>query len=121
MKPGNRIWTLLKSLPLIRLALAVGGAIVASIGAAVVQGWIQFGDDFPNTEAVWIERIKGAVTLGMICLGIVVVVMIALAFGQMGRFQIRAGPVDVDLDFDDADAGDDTGGRRRGRHRGDLP
>lgn len=117
---ANRLFTALKSLPLIRLALAVGAAVVMTIGAAATQVWLLYADDFPAAEMVWIERIKGAVTVSLAAMAIIFVVVLALAFGQIARFRLKVRDiVESDFDFDDGDGdGDDpepphTSARRR--------
>lgn len=106
MKPAGlsqAIWRLLKALPLVRFALMLGGGGVATIFLAHVQLWLQHAI-FPATESIWLARINGAVSLGLASAAIIGVVMVALAFGRVGRVAVNAGAVSVDLDFDDRDA-----------------
>lgn len=102
-----QILHLLKSLPLIRFALMLGGGVVATIGVGHVQLWL-LHSRFPDAESVWLARIQGAVWLGLAATGIVAIVMITLAFGRAGKVGVKAGGVELDVDFDNTD------------HHGDL-
>ena len=99
-----QLFALLKSLPLIRFALMLGGGGVATIGVATVLAWLQGLGKFPATEAIWLARINGVVALGLAMTVIVAVVMVTLAFGRAGRVSVKApGGVELDLDFDTQD------------------
>lgn len=96
-----QLFALLKSLPLIRFALMLGGGGVATAGVASVLVWLQSAGKFPTTEAVWLARIQGVVALGLAMTAIVAVVMVTLAFGRAGRVAVRGpGGLELDLDFD---------------------
>ncbi len=99
-----QIFALLKSLPMIRFALMLGGGGVATIGVASVLIWLQGGGKFPAAEAIWLARINGAVALGLAMTAIVAIVMVTLAFGRAGRPGVKGpGGLELDLDFDNPD------------------
>ncbi len=100
---SQAIWRLLKALPLVRFALMLGGGGVATLALAHVQLWLLHAV-FPPAESIWLARINGAVSLGLASAAVIGVVMVALAFGRVGRVAVNAGAVSVDLDFDDSDA-----------------
>lgn len=92
---------LLRSLPLIRFALMLGGGMAATTGVAAVLGWLMGLGRFPSIEAIWLARIHGAVAIGLAMTAIIALVMVTLAFGRAGRMAVK-GPagLSVDLDFD---------------------
>lgn len=97
-----QIFAVLRSLPLIRFALMLGGGVVASVAAGHVQVWLLHAR-FPASEAVWLARINGAVLMGLGALMIIAVVMVALAFGRAGKLGVKAGGVELDIDFDNSE------------------
>lgn len=101
IKPGQ-LFALLKALPMIRFALMLGGGLVATALAAHVQAWLLHGP-FPDAETVWLARIHGATWMGLASTGIVALVMVTLAFGRAGRVGVKAGGVELDVDFDRED------------------
>ena len=102
---SRTIWRLLKALPMVRFALSLGGGAVATVAMGHIQWWL-LHERFPPAESIWLARINGAVSLGLAAAAIIGVVMVALAFGRVGRVAVNAGAVSVDLDFD----GDGSGG-----------
>lgn len=96
---SKTVWRLLKALPMVRFALSLGGGAVATVAMGHIQWWLLHGR-FPPMESVWLARINGAVSLGLAAAAIIGVVMVALAFGRVGRVAVNAGAVSVDLDFD---------------------
>jgi len=101
----RQIFALLKSLPLIRFALMLGGGVTATAGVASVLSWLLGLGRFPSQEAVWLARIQGAVALGLAMTAIVAVVMVTLAFGRAGRLGVKGpGGLELDLDFDNPDS-----------------
>ena len=100
----QQVFRILKSLPMIRFALMLGGGIVATIFVTWVQGLIGHGK-WPATDAVAIARISALQWLGLGGLAIIAIVMIALSFGQLGKATVGVGGVQVDLDFDNPDSG----------------
>lgn len=101
---SRRLFNLLRSLPLIRFALMLGGGMVSTSLVAWILGLIGHGR-WPTTEAVAIARISALQWLGLGGLLIIAVVMIALAFGQLDRARLGVGQVSVDLDFENPDQG----------------
>lgn len=100
----DQLFALLKSLPLIRFALMLGGGGVATIGVATVLGWLQGLGRFPTSEAIWLARINGVVALGLAMTAIVALVMVTLAFGRAGRVSVEGpGGVKAEFDFDNPD------------------
>lgn len=100
----RQIFNILKSLPMIRFALMLGGGMVAT----GLVGWVQFlvgHGSWPATEATAIARISALQWLGLGALAIIAIVMIALAFGQLGKATVGVGAVQVDLDFDNPEEG----------------
>ena len=55
-----QLFAVLKSLPMIRFALMLGGGGVATAGVAAVLLWLLGSGKFPPAEAVWLARINGA-------------------------------------------------------------
>ena len=107
MTPATRtqIFAILKSLPMIRFALMLGGGMTATAGVAAVLAWLMGLGGFPGEENVWLARINGAVAIGLAMTAIVAVVMVTLAFGRAGRLGVKApGGIELDLDFDNPDA-----------------
>lgn len=98
----HQVLNLLKSLPLIRFALMLGGGVVATLGVGHVQLWLLHGR-FPDAETVWLARIQGAVWLGLAATAIVAIVMVTLAFGRAGKLGVKAAGVEIDVDFDNPD------------------
>lgn len=101
----RQVFDLLKSLPMIRFALMLGGGMVATS----FVGWVQFlmgHGRWPATEAVAIARIDALKWLGLGGLAIIALVMVALAFGQLEKASIGFRDAKVDLDFDKPDPGD---------------
>lgn len=98
----TQIFQLLKSLPLIRFALMLGGGIMATISAGHVQWWMARSAGFPDAEAIWLARINAMLWLGVGSLGLVALVMVALTFGRAGRVGVKAAGVEVDVDFDNS-------------------
>ncbi len=96
---SKTVWRLLKALPMVRFALMLGGGGVATLARAHIQFWLLHAA-FPPAESIWLARITGAVSLGLAAAAIIGVVMVALAFGRVGRVAVNAGAVSVDLDFD---------------------
>lgn len=101
----RQVFSLLKSLPMIRFALMLGGGMVATSFVAWIQ-WLLGHGRWPATEAVAIARISALQWLGVGGLAIIAVVMVALAFGQLGKATVGVGGVQVDLDFDNPEPGD---------------
>ncbi len=101
----RQVFNVLKTLPMIRFALMLGGGMVATAFVAWVQGLIGHGR-WPATEAVAIARISALQWLGVGALAIIAIVMVALAFGQLGKATVGVGGVQVDLDFDNPDTPD---------------
>lgn len=99
-----QLFGILKSLPMIRFALMLGGGGVATAGVASVLLWLMGGGKFPTAESVWLARVNGAVAIGLAMTAIVAIVMVTLAFGRAGRLGVKAGGVELDLDFDNPDA-----------------
>lgn len=100
----RQLFNILKSLPMIRFALMLGGGMVAT----GLVGWVQFlvgHGRWPATEATAIARISALQWLGLGALAIIAIVMIALAFGQLGKATVGVGGVQVDLDFDNPEEG----------------
>lgn len=100
----RQIFNVLKSLPMIRFALMLGGGVVATSLVAWVQFLVGHGR-WPETEATAIARISALQWLGIGALAIIAIVMIALAFGQLGKATVGVGAVQVDLDFDNPEEG----------------
>ena len=100
----RQIFGLLKSLPMIRFALMLGGGMVATGFVGWIQ-WLIGHGKWPVTEGVAIARIGALQWLGLGGLAIIAIVMIALAFGQLGKATVGVGGVQVDLDFDKPDNG----------------
>lgn len=98
----RQVFEILRSLPMIRFALMLGGGVVATSFVAWVQGLIGHGR-WPASEAVAIARISALQWLGLGGLLIIAIVMVALAFGQLGKATVGVGGVQVDLDFDNPD------------------
>ncbi|HAJ02613.1 MULTISPECIES: hypothetical protein [unclassified Brevundimonas] len=96
---SGQLFGLLKALPMIRFALMLGGGMVATALAAHVQWWLQHGR-FPEAESVWLARIQGATWMGLASTFIVALVMVTLAFGRAGRLGVKAGGIELDVDFD---------------------
>lgn len=96
------LFGVLRSLPLIRIGLALGGAIMASLSQLHNQLWILHGR-FPDDPAIWLARLQGSQTISLINGVVVVVVLVALAFGRAGKLGVKAGGVEVELDFDNSD------------------
>lgn len=100
----RQIFRILQHLPMIRFALMLGGGMVATILVAWDQARIGHGR-WPETEATAIARIAALQWLGLGGLAIIAIVMIALAFGQLGKAKVAVGDVAVDLDFDSPENG----------------
>lgn len=100
----RQIFNILKSLPMIRFALMLGGGMVATGLVAWVQFLVGHGR-WPASEATAIARISALQWLGLGALAIIAIVMIALAFGQLGKATVGVGAVQVDLDFDNPEEG----------------
>jgi len=100
----RQVFRILQSLPMIRFALMLGGGIVATGLVAWIQALIGHGR-WPATEATAIARITALQWLGLGGLAIIAIVMIALAFGQLGKAKVAVGDVAVDLDFDSPEDG----------------
>lgn len=100
----QQVFSILKSLPMIRFALMLGGGGVATGLVAWIQ-WLIGHGKWPATEGVAIARIGALQWLGLGGLLIIAIVMVALAFGQLGKATVGVGGVQVDLDFDNPDPG----------------
>jgi hypothetical protein len=100
----QQVFNVLKSLPMIRFALMLGGGVV-STGLVAWIFWLIGHGKWPVTEGVAIARIGALQWLGLGGLLIIAIVMIALAFGQLGKATVGVGGVQVDLDFDNPESG----------------
>jgi hypothetical protein len=96
----HQLLALLKSLPMIRFALMLGGGGVATVLTGWIQIWLLHGSKFPNDTAVWLARVQGAVWLGLAAWAVIALVMLALAFGRAGKLRFRAAGIEADVDFD---------------------
>jgi hypothetical protein len=98
----EKIVAALKALPLIRFALMLGGGVMASIAAGMVQAWLAYGQ-FPDSEAVWLARIHGVTWMGLAATAIVAVVMVTLAWGKASGVKLTKGDATAELSFEDDD------------------
>ena len=103
MKPKTEhiLISALKGLPLIRFALMLGGGFIASLAVMHVQVWLAYESTFPHTDAIWLARIQGMTWLGMGAISVIVIVMITLAWGKVGRLSGTFGATTIEASFDD--------------------
>ena len=90
----------LRGLPLIRFALMLGGGVMATTGAGWLIVLIGYGKWF-NSEATAVARINGLTMLGIGCLVLIGIVLVALAWGRLDKLSFNVGGNSVDLDFED--------------------
>ncbi len=90
----------LRGLPLIRFALMLGAGMVATAGAAWLIALIGHGD-WPSGEAVALARIESLTWLAVGTLALIGVVLVALAWGQLGKLNVTVAGAAVELDFDE--------------------
>lgn len=109
MKPSTResLIAALRALPLIRFALMLGGGFIASLAVLHVQLWLAYETTFPHAEAIWLARIQGMTWLGVGSLSVIMVVMITLAWGKVGRVSgsFAGGTFEAEIDDDETEAG----------------
>ncbi len=92
----------LRSLPLIRFALMLGGGVVSTVGAAWLIALLGLNTGrWPSGEAVAIARINGLTMLGIGALILIGIVLVALAWGKLDRLNLNIGGNSVEIDFDD--------------------
>ena len=90
----------LRGLPLIRFALMLGGGMVSTAGAGWLITLLGYGRWF-NSEATAVARINGLTMLGIGCLVLIGIVLVALAWGRLDKLSLNVGCNSVDLDFED--------------------
>ena len=100
MKLPDAVLSALRGLPLIRFALMLGGGMVATAGAAWLIILIGHGRWF-NSEATAVARINGLTMLGIGCLVLIGIVLVALAWGRLDKLSFNVAGNSVDLDFED--------------------
>lgn len=100
MKLPDAILNALRDLPLIRFALMLGGGMVSTAGAAWLIILIGHGKWF-NSEATAVARINGLTMLGIGCLVLIGIVLVALAWGKLDKLNLNVGGNSVELDFED--------------------
>lgn len=98
----NFIFRALTGLPLIRFALMLGGGMVATGGAAWLIGLLAWHKWF-QSEAVDISRIQALAAMGLGCLALIGIVLVALAWGKLDKLNLNVGGNSVELDFTDGD------------------
>jgi hypothetical protein len=105
MKPKTEhaLISALKGLPLIRFALMLGGGFIASLAVMHVQVWLAYESTFPHSDAIWLARIQGMTWLGMGSISVIIIVMITLAWGKVGRVSGTFGATTIEASFDDDD------------------
>lgn len=94
----------LRGLPLIRFALMLGAGMVASAGAAWLIAILGHGR-WPAGEAVALARIHSLTWLALGMLALVAIVLVALAWGQLGKLHVTVAGAAVELDFEDGEGG----------------
>lgn len=92
----------LRDLPLIRFALMLGGGMIATAGAVWLIAILGHGD-WPAGEAVALARIESLTWLAVGTLILIGVVLVALAWGQLGKLNVTVAGAAFELDFDDED------------------
>jgi len=107
MNVRDTIINALRGLPLIRFALMLGGGMVATAGAAWLIILIGHGKWF-NSEATAVARINGLTMLGIGCLVLIGIVLVALAWGKLDKLSFNVAGNSVDLDFEDDPTPPDT-------------
>lgn len=103
----QQVFNVLKSLPMIRFALMLGCGLVAT-GFVVWDQLLVGHGEWKATDAgvtIALARIDALKWWGLSSHAIIAIVMIALAFGQLGKATVGVGGVQVDLDFDNPDTG----------------
>lgn len=96
------LFRVLRALPMIRFALALGGGFVASFGVAVVLLQTTPPTPYPHSlpVEVAVAAIQGKTVIALALCGIIAVVMVALAWGRVGRItgSFNGASLDIDLD-----------------------
>lgn len=103
----QQVFSILKSLPMIRFALMLGCGLVAT-GFVVWDQLLVGHGKWHATDAgvaISLARIDALKWWGLSSHAIIAIVMIALAFGQLGKASVGFGGAQVDLDFDNTDNG----------------
>ncbi len=99
------LFRILRALPMIRFALSLGGGAVASIGVAAVL--LQTTPPVPYPRSLPVEvavaAIQGKTAIALALCGIIAIVMIALAWGRVGKITGSFNGASLDIDLDGKD------------------
>lgn len=98
MTVRDAVFRLLKGLPLVRFALMLGGGMVATSGGVWLIAVLAHGR-WLRTEAADIARINVLGMLGIGCLVLIGIVLVALAWGQLDKVKVSVGGNEVEADF----------------------
>lgn len=96
----DRIFAALRALPLISMALMLGGGLVATAGLVWIillvghAAWLKAAE-------VDVSRVNGLVAIALGLVGVIVVVMITLAWGRPDKISGSFGGAAGEIDFPD--------------------
>lgn len=99
------LFRILRSLPMIRFALSLGGGVMASCGVAFVLLRNNPPLPYPRTlpVEVAVEALRGKTLIGLALCAIVAIVMVALAWGRVGKITGSFNGASLDIDLDGKD------------------
>lgn len=95
----DRIVAALRALPLISMALMLGGGVIATAGLAWLIILVGYGEWLRATE-VDVSRVNGLVAIALGLVGVIALVMITLAWGRPDKISGTFGGASAELDFD---------------------
>jgi hypothetical protein len=96
------LFRILRSLPMIRFALSLGGGVMATAGVAVL---IAIGGEprpYPRNlpAEVAIAAINGKTAIALALCALIAIVLIALAWGRVGKISGSFNGASLDIDLD---------------------
>lgn len=103
----DRIFAALRALPLVSMALMLGGGMVATAGLIWLILLVGHGTWLKATE-VDVARVQGLVAIALGLVGVIVVVMITLAWGRPDKISGSFGGATAELDFNEPSPQDPT-------------
>lgn len=91
----------LRALPYVRFALMLGGGLVATAAVAWIVGYLMRRLDRALPVEVLVVIAQGLVWIALAQSAVILIVMIALAWGKVGKISAGFGGANVEIDLDD--------------------